>query len=95
MSKRKFVISKDDFVLCLGGGNIPLVNFSESFQAMVRPLSTGSFVVLLDGFQENYGEKMLLTLWRCRGDNIDCLVAKIEIETIKSKLEALEEANLA
>jgi hypothetical protein len=31
-------------------------------------------------------------MWRCRGDNIQGLVAKVELEAMKSKLSSIEEA---
>jgi len=95
MSKRKFVVERDDFLKCLAGGVIEFTDLSEGLQDTLRPIESGAFVVVLEGFEEKYEEKLLLTLWKCHGEKLDGLVAKVELETIRSKLKALEEVGSA
>jgi hypothetical protein len=69
--------------------------FSDSFQKEVQPLSEGSFVVLLEGFEDELDQKLVATMWKCRGDSVDSLVAKVEIEALLAKLDAIKEADEA
>jgi hypothetical protein len=89
MTKRIFTISRDDFDKCLNPDPTAIKIFSETFQEGVRPVSVGSFVIVLEGYQDENGKKMMMTMWRCRGDNINGLVAKIELESMKTKLAAI------
>jgi 16S rRNA C967 or C1407 C5-methylase (RsmB/RsmF family) len=89
--KRKFEVERQDFDVFLQGGGVrDLTAFSQDLQDKLRPLSPGSFVVLLKGYGEKHVEKMMLASWRCRTDKVDGLVSKIELETIRTKLSALE-----
>jgi 16S rRNA C967 or C1407 C5-methylase (RsmB/RsmF family) len=90
MTKRIFVLSREDFGKCLTPDATAINTFSESFQEGVRAVSVGSFCVVLDGYQKDFSRKMMMTMWRCRGDNINGLVAKVELESMKTKLAALE-----
>jgi len=74
-------------------GSIPICSFPDSVAQEIRALSVGSFVAALKGFEENKRKKMFVTLWRCRGDVINCLVNKHDMEGLKSKLHAVREAN--
>jgi 16S rRNA C967 or C1407 C5-methylase (RsmB/RsmF family) len=89
MTTRKFVISIRDFVKCLGKGAIKLSTFTTQFAEGVRQLNTGSFVVLLEGYETDIPKKLMMVMWRCRGDNINCLVTKIERDGMRSKLRAI------
>jgi hypothetical protein len=53
-------------------------------------LEPGSFVVALKGYERDVFQKLFLVMWRCRGDAVDCLVAKVEMEGMKSKLRATQ-----
>jgi 16S rRNA C967 or C1407 C5-methylase (RsmB/RsmF family) len=96
MTKRKFVVDMHDFVHCLNVTSAKPValteGFSDKFAEAVRPIDVGAFVVVLDGY-ENKGidKKMAITMWRCRGDKISLLVTKIEVESIKDKLQVIQE----
>jgi hypothetical protein len=90
MTKRIFVLSREDFGKCLTPDATAISSFSEDFQKGVREVSVGSFCVALVGYEKDYSRKMMMTMWRCRGDNINGLVAKVELESMKTKLAALE-----
>jgi len=95
MTKRNIVAGVQDFKTCLSGDGktIHLGKFSESFQAKVKDLSSGSFAVVMEGFEEKLAsEKLVATMWKCRGDSVDGLVAKIEIDEMLSKIEEIEKA---
>ena len=89
MTKRKIKASLEDFEQCLVTGTQPLEGFSEAFASKVKPLSMGSFVVCLQGFEDNYLKKLLVVLWKCRGDAVSVMVNENEINGMKSKLRAL------
>ena len=93
MQKRKLVANFQDFVQCLNSGAIYLSSFSSSFAEQMRQLSLGAFVVALEGFEDDYGKKMLMVMWRCRGEAVNCLVSKIETEGMKCKLRAIADLN--
>lgn len=92
MTKRKVVIGRDDFMRCLEGGVVPFAELSEEFVTAIKPFDAGAFVAVLKGYEDQYDQKMMLTLWRCRGEKLDGLVAKVELQVIKSKLLAIEAA---
>ena len=89
MSKRKYVITHDDFVKCIGEGAISIDIFSKSFGDEIRKLSIGAFAVALKGYESNPTTKFFLTMWKCRGDNVNCLVARAELAGFKSKMDSL------
>jgi 16S rRNA C967 or C1407 C5-methylase (RsmB/RsmF family) len=62
ITKRKFVINLDDFKKCMTGEVAALAGFSEEFQEGARPVSVGSFVVILAGFEEDHTRKMVMTV---------------------------------
>ncbi|GKZ00445.1 hypothetical protein MPSEU_000997100 [Mayamaea pseudoterrestris] len=91
MSKRKFVVSREDFDICLNQKETThLSAFSSNFHDEMKELTTGSFIIILDGFAERHGEKMILAMWKCRGDSVDGMVAKVEKDIMKTKLAALD-----
>jgi len=89
MTKRKFVVNARDFCLCMNDGGIWTGNFSSDFTSKILELKEGSFVVVLEGFENDIEKKMMMVMWRCRGDAVNCLVSKIEKPGIESKLRAL------
>jgi hypothetical protein len=91
MEKRKVVATYGDFSKCIETGTIRLEVFSDEFAEAVRKLEPGSFVVALKGYERDVFQKLFLVMWRCRGDAIDCLVAKVEMEGMRSKLRAIPE----
>lgn len=88
MTKRKIVASLEDFKLCLDPKNILLEVFSKEFAEQAKVLSVGSFVVQLKGHEDDYIMKLVLSMWRCRGENVNCLVTQAEIDGMKSKLRS-------
>ena len=92
MTKRRFVVSLEDFKTCLGGDNktIHLSKFSDAFREKIKDLPSGSFVAVMEGYEERPSDKLVATMWKCRGESIDSLVAKIEIEEMLSKLAVIE-----
>ena len=89
MTKRKFIASFDDFTKCIGEGAIKIEIFSESLQKKMRELTSGAFAIALEGYETNITSKLFLTMWKCRGDNVNCLVARAELDGFHNKLKAL------
>lgn len=89
MTKRKFTISPKDFQNCLKYGAIACDTFSEPLGSQMKAITVGAFVVALDGFEQDIAKKMYLVMWKCRGDNVNCLVATVEMSNFENKLKAL------
>jgi 16S rRNA C967 or C1407 C5-methylase (RsmB/RsmF family) len=92
MTKRKYIVGREDFRTCLlgDGKTIPLFKFSDDFRNQVKEESPGSIVVLLDGYEDKLDQKLLVCMWKCRGESIDSLVAKVEVDGLLSKLDAMD-----
>lgn len=88
MTKRKIIVDLSDFVNCLRRGAIKFEYFSEAFAEEIRHLSVGSFVVLLKGHEEDFSKKLMLVMWKCRGEHVNCLVNQVEKKGMKNKLQA-------
>jgi hypothetical protein len=87
MSKRKYTLDRQDFDKCAQGDGMLFADLSEPFCEWLRPLASGSFIVFLKGYEDQYDhQKLMLTMWRCRGEKVETLVAKAELEAIQSKL---------
>jgi len=69
---------------------ISIDKFSPEFQSRARKLDVGAFVTVLEGFEDRHDEKMVLVLWRCRGDHVNTLVAKTDVDAIVSKVMLLK-----
>ncbi|KAG7364279.1 NOL1/NOP2/sun family RNA methylase [Nitzschia inconspicua] len=93
MSKRKIVAGIDDFETCLKSGTVEIKNFTEEFQKQVRALSMGSFVVSLQGYEDDYIKKLVLVMWRCRSDAVKFLVTQAEVDGMRSKMRAIKETS--
>jgi len=91
MTKRKISASLQDFEMCLKGPTVQNKDFSEGFATKIRQLSVGSFVVVLEGYENDYIKKLMIVLWRCRSDCVNYLVSQIEIDGIKSKIRAISQ----
>ena len=91
MTKRKISASLQDFEMCLKGPTVQNKDFSEGFASKIRQLSVGSFVVVLEGYENDYIKKLMIVLWRCRSDCVNYLVSQIEIDGIKSKIRAISQ----
>ena len=89
MTKRLISTSMDDFHACIRTGLMNFDIFSEAFQKNIRALEPGSFVVALEGYEKDILKKMFLVMWRCHGEKLDCLVAKVEMDAIVVKMRAL------
>merc|ERR1712150_356651 len=88
MTKRKFTVKFREFHKCLiGCDRIPCDIFDSTLSRYIRSLSVGAFVLVLKGFELNVEKKMMLTMWRCRGDTVNCLVTQLEQESMKIKLK--------
>jgi 16S rRNA methyltransferase RsmB/F len=91
MSKRKVIACMSDFEACLSSETVEIKDFTERFQEDVRALSMGSFVVCLQGYEDDYIKKLVLVMWRCRSDAIKFLVTQAEIDGMRSKIRAIKE----
>jgi 16S rRNA C967 or C1407 C5-methylase (RsmB/RsmF family) len=90
MTKRKVVADLEDFPRCLEGPHtLPIENFSAPFAEAVRPLDVGSFVVVLSGYERDFSRKLVVVMWRGRGDTLKSLVSRVETAGFKSKLRAI------
>jgi hypothetical protein len=88
MTKRLLVVNGDDFYKCIAPGFIEFNIFSQTFQDEINKLEPGSFVIALEGHDHDVGKKMFLVMWR-RQTVLECFVAKVEMDGIKSRLRAL------
>jgi hypothetical protein len=91
MTKRKIEADFEDFKKCLTQGAIPIKSLSEKFAEQVRALVMGSFVIFLKGYENDYIKKLVVVMWRCRGDAVNCLVNQAELDGMKSKVRSLSE----
>ncbi len=90
MTKRKIVAEAKSFSECFAPGAIPITKFSSpAFAEEIRNLCVGAYVVALKGFENDAANKMFCVMWRCRGDNVNCLVSKKELSGMRSKINAL------
>mmetsp|Transcript_12033 Transcript_12033/g.28536 ORF Transcript_12033/g.28536 Transcript_12033/m.28536 type:complete len:881 (+) Transcript_12033:68-2710(+) len=89
MKKRKISANVMDFEMCLSGPTVKIENFSNAFATKIRELAMGSFVVMLEGYENDYIKKLMIVLWRCRSDCVNYLVCQTEIDGIRSKIRAL------
>lgn len=88
VTKRILSADMDDFHACVTEGFADFEAFSEGFQKELKELSTGSFAVVLKGYEKDVARKMYLSMWK-RKSVVNCFVAKVEMEAIMSKLRAL------
>ncbi|VEU38324.1 unnamed protein product [Pseudo-nitzschia multistriata] len=89
MKKRKFAANLKDFEMCLSGPTVQIKEFSDEFASKIRELSMGSFVVTLEGYENDYIKKLIIVLWKTRGDAVNYLVTQTEIDGIRCKLRAI------
>ena len=90
MTKRKVILDRDNFIKCMAPGAIPCGDFSDEVAKQIRGFSLGAFAIALEGFEKNINKKLFLTMWRCKGDNINCLVTKTELDGMRSKLDTID-----
>ena len=88
MTKRLLIATADDFFKCIAVGFIEFNIFSDVFQSKISDLEPGSFVVALEGHEDDLGKKMFLVMWK-RKNALECFVTKVEIDGIVSRLRAL------
>lgn len=91
MKKRKLSAKLKDFEMCLSGPTVQIKDFSDDFAAKIRELAVGSFVVMLEGYENDYIKKLIVVMWRCRSDCVNYLVCQTEIDGIKSKIRAISQ----
>jgi hypothetical protein len=89
MTKRKIAADIEDFKKCLEMGTLPIKDFSDEFAENVKPLVMGSFVVHLKGYEDDYIKKLVIVMWRCRGDAVNVLVNQGELDGMKSKIRSV------
>ena len=89
MTKRKFSVSVEDFRACLSTDTIQISTFSDELAETVKTLDMGCFVVQLKGYEDDYIKKLVLTMWKCRGETVTCMVNKNEMEGMQSKLRSI------
>jgi len=89
MKKRKFSANLKDFEMCLSAPTVQIKDFSDAFAAKIREVTMGSFVVMLEGFENDYIKKFVICLWKCRGEAINYLVTQTEIDGIRSKIRSI------
>jgi len=100
-SKRLLSASQDDFLQCIATGNIPLyideqdssksTKLSDDFVHLASNMLMGSFVVALKGYENDSSKKMFLSMWKCRGLTLNCLVNKTEMDDIRNKVLILQQ----
>ena len=88
-SKRKIAAKIDDFKKCLEAPTVQIKDFSDDFAVKVRALVMGSFAVYLEGYEDDYIKKLVIVMWRCRGDALNILVNQAEIDGLKSKIRSI------
>jgi len=91
MKKRKISANLKDFELCLSDPTVQIKDFSEAFGEKVRAMAAGSFVVMLEGYENDYIKKLIVVMWRCRSDTVNYLVTQTEIDGIRSKIRAIHQ----
>ncbi|KAI2502565.1 16S rRNA methyltransferase RsmB/F [Fragilaria crotonensis] len=89
MKNRKFVVSTKDFLTCFSQATIKIEALSPDLAEEIRNIAVGSFMVALEGYEHDSSKKLMMVMWRCRGDNINCLVCKIERDGMRSKMRAI------
>ena len=89
MKNRKFVVSIQDFLTCFSQATIKITALSPNLAEGIRNIAVGSFLVALEGYEDDVSLKLMMVMWRCRGDNINCLVCKIERDGMRSKMRAI------
>jgi hypothetical protein len=94
MTKRIITATLEDFEKCLViGENIKIDSFTNKDCAKkMQEISPGSFVVALEGCEKDWKKKMMLVMWRCRSDTVNCMVGKVEMEGMRSKLKAIQDS---
>jgi hypothetical protein len=45
------------------------------------------------GYEDDITKKMYLVMWKCRGDNVNCLVNKVDMVAFQHKLDALADCS--
>jgi 16S rRNA C967 or C1407 C5-methylase (RsmB/RsmF family) len=93
MTKRKIITDFDDFVNCIKDGFNQISTFSDSVAKQMRELTPGSFVVALKGYENDIQKKFYLVMHRARGDHVQCLIARPELEGIEAKVRSIVKSN--
>jgi 16S rRNA C967 or C1407 C5-methylase (RsmB/RsmF family) len=93
MTKRKLIIDYEDFVNCIKEGFTQISTFSGNVAKQMRELTPGSFVVALKGYENDIQKKFYLVMHRARGDHVQCLIARPELEGIEAKVKSIVKFN--
>lgn len=59
-------------------------------QEKLDALEPGSFVMIVEGYHSDADKKLMACMWRNRARTVNCLVGKIEIDSMRKKTEAIE-----
>lgn len=95
MTKRKFIIGYDDFMNCIKDGLNPISTFSDEVAKQMRGLTPGSFVVALKGYENDIKKKFYVVMHRARGDHVQCLIARLELEGYEAKVRSIVKSNIS
>jgi len=88
---RRMVVSLEDFKASMQIDPFLIANLKDdTLKERIRALTPGCFVMVLEGYEKEYAKKMIMVMWRCRGDRLNCLVNKVEIEGMQSKIRCIE-----
>jgi hypothetical protein len=104
MKKRIYYVNQDDFRTSLAtpGKTMHLSTFSNDLAEQVRSVSPGAIVLVFDPTKFNISieneqditsqpmPNFAAVMWKCRGDSLDCLVAKVEIDGLISMLDSMK-----
>ena len=91
-AKRKIECTFEDFESALSDGHTTIGTFSKGVSEPMMALSLGAFVLIMKGYENDIAKKMMLIMWRARGDKVNCLVNKAEKDGIRRKLKAFKDA---
>lgn len=93
ITKRKVTVPLSDLKKCLeemGNTAMDTNLLSKTTREKLSELEPGSFVMVVDGYDDQPKKKVIACMWRNRAETVNFLVGKIEIEGMRKKIEALE-----
>lgn len=65
--------------------------FSQSTQDKLNELEAGSFVMMVEGVDDQPEKKLMACMWRNRAQTVDCFISKIEVNGMRMKITAIEQ----
>ena len=86
MTKRKVMMKRDDFDRCLIREAVPISELSAELQDVIKPMSVGSIVaVLQDERLPSDADMLAIVIWRCRAETLKLLVTANDMDEIKRR----------